>query len=159
MDALIVTLTLLAVLGAGLVAGVFFAFSTFVMRALAQIPAPQGIAAMQAINVTVLNPWFLGAFVGTAVLCAAGVVVSLVRWSEPGSVYLLAGSVVYLVGCIVQTRVFHIPRNNALAALDPSDADSAQRWTWFVSTWTAWNHVRTAASAAAAVLFAVSLLD
>jgi uncharacterized membrane protein len=31
--------------GAGLVGGVFFAFSTFVMKALSQLPAEQGIAA------------------------------------------------------------------------------------------------------------------
>ena len=40
-----------AVLGCGLVAGIFFAFSTFVMRALGRRPAGEGIAAMQAINI------------------------------------------------------------------------------------------------------------
>lgn len=158
MNGFVVTLTLLLVLGSGLVAGVFFAFSTFVMRALARIPPPHGIAAMQAINVTVINAWFLGAFVGTAGLCAVGVVVSLLRWSEPGSVYLLIGSVVYLIGTFVQTRVLHIPRNDALDALDPSESDSAAYWTRFLSEWTAANHIRTAAAAVSTVLFAVSLI-
>jgi uncharacterized membrane protein len=50
LDGLLFVLTLFAALGCGLVAGVFFAFSTFVMKALARLPAEQGIAAMQAIN-------------------------------------------------------------------------------------------------------------
>jgi len=42
-------LTLVAALGCGLVAGIFFVFPTFIMKALARIPAAQGIAAMQSI--------------------------------------------------------------------------------------------------------------
>ena len=61
-------LILAAALGAATIGGVFFAFSTFVMRALGQLPPTQGVAAMQRINVVVLNPVFLGIFVGTAVL-------------------------------------------------------------------------------------------
>jgi uncharacterized membrane protein len=59
-------LTLVAALGCGLIAGVFFAFSTFVMSALARLQPAQGIAAFQAINITVYNPWFMGTFLGTA---------------------------------------------------------------------------------------------
>ena len=58
------SLPLLVCVGAGLVGGVFFAFSAFVMKALAELPAAQGIQAMQRINVVVLNPLFLGVFVG-----------------------------------------------------------------------------------------------
>ncbi len=47
---------LFCALGSALVAGVFFAFSTFVMKALGRLQPEQGIAAMQSINVTVLNP-------------------------------------------------------------------------------------------------------
>jgi uncharacterized membrane protein len=46
MDGFLFALTLFAALGCGVVAGVFFAFSAFVMRALASLPALQGIAAM-----------------------------------------------------------------------------------------------------------------
>ena len=63
------TWKLLAALGCGLIAGVFFAFSAFVMSALARLEPPQGTAAMQAINITVINPWFMGVFMGTAVVC------------------------------------------------------------------------------------------
>jgi uncharacterized membrane protein len=68
MEALLPALTVLAALGAGLVAGIFFAFSTFIMAALARLPAEGGIAAMQSINVAVLNPLFFLAFFGTAAI-------------------------------------------------------------------------------------------
>lgn len=58
--------TLFAAIGSGVVAGIFFAFSTFVMPALARLPAEQGIAAMQAINVAAPNRWFMGMMFGTA---------------------------------------------------------------------------------------------
>jgi uncharacterized membrane protein len=59
---LIGTVAVSTMLGAALVAGIFFAFSTFVMTALGRLPPEQGIAAMQSINVTVLNPWFFAVF-------------------------------------------------------------------------------------------------
>jgi uncharacterized membrane protein len=149
--------TLVAALGCGLVAGVFFAFSSFVMKALGRLPPGQGIAAMQSINVAVLNPWFLGAFLGTAAVCALASILSLLRWQEPGSFYVLAGSALYLVGTLLVTAVFNIPRNDALGAIAATDPDAARLWAGYIAGWTAWNHVRTAAAlgAAAALTFAL----
>ncbi len=156
-DQLLFTLTLVAALGCGLIAGVFFAFSVFVMKALSRLPPGEGIAAMQSINVAVLNPWFLGAFLGAAVVCLVALVFSLLRWHEPAAVYLLVGSVLYLVGCLLVTIVFNVPRNETLASVAPDDPDRASRWTDYVTTWTAWNHVRTGAALAAAASFGVAL--
>ena len=127
------------------------------MKALARLPAPQGIAAMQSINVAVFNPWFMGAFFGTAAVCILVVVFSLSRWSGPGAVYLLSGGLVYLIGTILVTIVFNVPRNNALATADPDSAGGARLWAGYVTSWTAWNHVRTAAAMAAAVLLTLAL--
>jgi len=156
-DQLLFALTLFAALGCGLVAGVFFAFSAFVMKALARLPAGEGIAAMQSINVVVLNPWFMTAFFGTAAACVLALITSLLRWHEPGSAYLLAGSVLYLVGSLLVTIVFNVPRNEALAAVAPTDPNGAKLWAGYVASWTAWNHVRMAASLAAAASFSVAL--
>src|SRR6476646_7433171 len=93
-----ISLKLFSALGCGLIAGVFFAFSTFVMSALARLPAAQGIAAMQAINITVINPWFMLAFLGTAATCVLLAIFSLLKWQQPGSSYWLVGSLLYLVG-------------------------------------------------------------
>jgi uncharacterized membrane protein len=142
--------TLLAALGCGLIAGVFFAFSAFVMKALARLPATQGVAAMQSINVVVLNPWFLGAFFGTGIVCALLVIAALVQWSM-SSVYLIAGGLLYVVGTLWVTIAFNVPRNNALAAR------GAEVWPRYLAEWTAWNHVRTAAALAAAASFGLAL--
>lgn len=156
-DQLLFALTLFAALGSGLVAGVFFAFSAFVMKALARLPAGEGIAAMQSINVVVLNPWFMTAFFGTAAACILALISSLLRWHEPGSAYLLAGSVLYLVGSLLVTIAFNVPRNEALAAVAATDPNGAKLWAGYIASWTAWNHVRTAASLAAAASFSVAL--
>lgn len=156
-DQLLFAVTLLAALGCGLVAGVFFAFSAFIMKALARLPPGEGIAAMQSINVAVLNPWFLGAFLGTAAACVLAVIASLLRWHAPGAVYVLVGSALYLVGTLLVTIVFNVPKNEALASVAPADRDGAGLWAGYVASWTTWNHVRTAAALAAAASFSVAL--
>lgn len=156
-DQLLFSLTLFAALGCGLVAGVFFAFSAFVTKALARLPAGEGIAAMQSINVVVLKSWFMAAFLGTAAACVLALIFSLLWWHEPGSAYLLAGSVLYLAGSLLVTIVFNVPRNEVLAAVAPTDPNGAKLWAGYVASWTAWNHVRTAASLAAAAAFTMAL--
>ena len=149
--------TLVSALGCGLIAGAFFAFSTFVMKALGNLPAAQGIAAMQSINVVVLNPWFLGVFVGTAAICALQAVSSLFMWHRPGVAYLFAGSVLYIFGTFLVTMMFNVPRNDALAAVDPTSAQAANLWADYLVTWTNWNHVRTLAALAGAALLTIAL--
>ena len=135
---LLYALTLVTTLGCGTIAGVFFAFSTFVMKALARLPPEEGIAAMQSINVFAINSWFLVAFLGTAAFCVATTIAAVVQWSEPFAIFLLLGGVVYLV-------------------LPPTAPDRTARWASYVSGWTTWNHVRTAASLLAAALLAIGL--
>jgi uncharacterized membrane protein len=155
----LVSLAFTAAIGCGLIAGVFFAFSTFVMPALARLQPAQGIAAFQSINITVYNPWFMGAFLGTAVACIFLAVTSLLKWQQPGAAYLLVGSLLYLVGTVLVTIAFNVPLNDALAIVDPGSADGASLWSSFLPNWTNWNHVRTVAAIAAAVVFTISLCD
>ena len=154
----IVALTLLAALGSELVGGIFFAFSAFIMSALGRIPPDQGIAAMQSINLAVLNPWFFTAFFGTAGFCVVLAAVALFIWSEPGSIHLLVGAALYLLGTILVTMRLNVPLNRALAAVKPGSPEAIAVWIRYQSAWTVWNHVRTAASLAAAVAFIVALL-
>ena len=156
-DDLLFTLTLITALGCGLVAGMLFVFSSSVMKALDRLPPAQGIAAMQSINLMVINPWFMGAFFGTAAACVLVLVCSLLRWNEVEVAYLLSGGLVYLIGTILVTMAFNVPRNDALAAVDPQSADGANLWEGYVPSWTAWNHLRTATALAAAVLLILSL--
>ncbi|MET9525316.1 anthrone oxygenase family protein [Streptomyces coeruleorubidus] len=150
-------LTVLGVLGTGLVAGVFCGFSTFVMRGLATLPPAQGVAAMNAINVAAVTPPFMVVFLGSAVLCAVIAVVTFVLWPDEGTVELLVGSALYLFGSFGLTMVANVPRNDALAGLDPVSPEAAAYWPVYVREWTMWNHVRTAASAGAAVAYVLAL--
>jgi uncharacterized membrane protein len=112
---------------------------------------------MNSINVTVITPWFMLALFGTGLACAVLVVAAFVEWGEPYAVYLLVGGLVYLAGVVILTMAYHVPRNDALAALDPNDPDATNVWNRFVRTWTAANHVRTIAPLASAALFTVAL--
>jgi uncharacterized membrane protein len=155
----LLTVTFLAALGAGLMAGLFFAFSVSVMRALARISPPAGIAAMQAINVVILNPLFGLVFFGTVMASLLLGGYAVVIRDQPGAWYLGAGAACYVIGGFLVTMAFNVPRNNALAALDPSSAGAASAWSRYVSEWTNWNHVRTigclASSAAFMMAFAM----
>jgi uncharacterized membrane protein len=157
LDLFLSALALVACLACGLVAGVFFAFSAFVMKALARIAPSEGIAAMQSINVVVLNVWFLSLFLGTAAICVVALVVSLLRWSESGMAWMLAGGLLYLAGTVLVTIACNVPRNEALAKVAPSEPAAANFWARYVAGWTAWNHVRTAAALAAAACFGAVL--
>jgi uncharacterized membrane protein len=147
-DGFLFTLTFVTTLGCGLIAGLFFAFSVAVMQALARLPSAGGIAAMQSINSAILNPLFLSVFLGTAAGCALVMITALARWHPPGSVYLLVGGALYLVGSLLVTVVFNVPKNEALASVAPTDPDGVGLWADYLASWTTWNHVRTVASLA-----------
>ena len=146
----------LAAAGCALMGGVFFAFSTFVMKALARLPAEVGIAAMQSINITAVKSWFLIAFLATAASCGFVMLSAFPRWGEASAPWLLAGSATFLAGTFLVTMLFNVPLNNALAALPENEPDRAAYWVRYVADWTAWNHVRTLASFAAAALLVLS---
>jgi uncharacterized membrane protein len=146
-----------AMLGSAMIGGIFFAFSSFVMKSLARIPSLEGIAAMQSINVVVINPSFLGAFMGTAVLSLGVVGVALVDLSHPSTMFFLGGSIFFLLGTFVVTLRGNVPLNDQLAALSSSDHSADAVWHLYLQRWTAWNHVRTAAAMFAALLFSLGL--
>ena len=158
MERLLMAASFTAALGCGVAAGVFFAFSSFVMPALGRLPALQGIAAMQAINVAAVTPAFMTALFGTAALCLALGAALLFRWPGSGGGYVLAGAVLYLVCAILVTMLCNVPRNDRLAALDPGGADVAGIWAAYLTEWSGWNHLRAAGSLAAAACFILALL-
>ncbi len=142
-------LTFLAALGCALAAGVFFAFSSFVMQGLGRLPAGGSVASMQAINATALTPVFMSALFGTAALCLLVAVSSVPDLDAASGRYRLAGAALYLVGTIVVTLVLNVPLNHALDRADPDGPEAGDAWRGYVSRWQAWNHVRTAFSLAA----------
>jgi uncharacterized membrane protein len=150
--------TIVASLGCGLMAGVFFAFSSFVMPALARLPPPKGMAAMQSINVTAVSPAFGSLFFGSALACVAVLVGALTHWGEERAAYALFGSTAYLAGALLVTALANVPRNDALAAVDPDSPEATTAWASFLRGWIWWNHVRSVASLAAAASLILALL-
>lgn len=159
MSGLLQAATLVTALGCGIVAGVFFAFSTFVMPGLGRLPAPVGAAAMQSINITAITPLFMTVLFGTGV---AGLV--LAGWAalsldEPGAPFVLAGGLLYLFGTVVLTVVKNVPLNDELAPLAPDSEQAASVWQRYLRAWTAWNSVRTVAALVAAGLLIAALIE
>jgi len=159
MDQLIPVVGTTALLGSALVAGIFFAFSSFVMRALARLPAEEGIAAMQAINVVVLNPSFLAAFIGAAVLSIGAGGLALAGWNRPSASFFLAGAILYLGGTFVVTGLANVHLNDQLAAVSATESGAREVWEHYLGRWTIWNHVRTAAAMGAALLYSLGLIQ
>ncbi len=157
MSAVLDAATVVTALGCGLIAGVFFAFSSFVMPALKRLPTEGGIAAMQSINVLAVTPVFMTALFGTSAACVGLVGWAAIFWDGLAAALVFAGGALYLVGTIRVKIACNVSLNNGLAKLHPQDADAAGRWDDFLTKWTAWNHLRTVAALAAATALTVAL--
>ncbi len=146
-------------LGSALIGGVFFAFSSFVMKALARLPSEEGIAAMQSINVVVINPSFLGAFMSTALISLVLAGLAIKGWGMPSSPWFLAGALSYLIGTFLVTGLGNVPLNDQLAAVSAADSSAIAIWLHYLDRWTLLNTVRTAAALVAATSLTIGLLQ
>lgn len=158
MDQLLCIATALAVLGSGLIAGVFFAFAAFLLTALGRLPAVSGIVAMQSITSAIKSLLFLLAFFGTAVLAAILGLAGPFRWSEPGSGYLLLGALLYLNLPFAVTLLKNVPLNTKLAGTNADSPEGARFWETFRASWGMWNHLRWIGALAAAAAFLMALV-
>lgn len=130
-----------ATIGAGLVAGLFFAFATSVMPGLARTEDSVFVPAMQAMNVAILNPVFLTVFVGPLIaFVVAGI-------AGPSRAWVIAGGALYLASFVI-TMVGNVPLNEALEAVgptrDPAVLEAAR--TAFEDPWNRLHLIRTAAT-------------
>lgn len=157
MNQLTTALAIAALLGSGVIGGVFFAFSSFIMKSLSRLPSSEGIAAMQSINVVVLNRSFLGTFMGTAAIALLLIVLSLGQWGMEASPLFLMGAVLYFVGTFVVTIAGNVPLNNRLAAAVP-DENAVPLWEHYLERWTQFNTLRTIAAIASALTFTLGLI-
>lgn len=148
-------LVMAAAVASGLVAGIFYAFSSFVMAGLARLPAADGAAAMNAINVAVITPSFLLLFVGSVLLTLAPAAMALAGWGPLPATPLVAAALLHLLGCFAVTLLFNVPLNDRLAA---AGGESAAFWPQYLPQWLVWNHVRTLAPLAALGLYLYALL-
>ncbi|MGD8588062.1 MAG: DUF1772 domain-containing protein [Chromatiales bacterium] len=115
-----------------MIGGIFFAFSSFIMKALARLPSVEGMAAVQSINLVVLNPSFLGAFMGTAAISLLVAVLAVIGWKTPAALWLVAGALLYLVGTFLLTGLGNVPLNNQLAAVQVDDPTAIKVWEHYL---------------------------
>lgn len=149
-----------ATISSAAVGGLFYAFSTFVMKGLDRTEPAEALTAMRGINAEAqANTPFLIFFVGSTLLTAAVGVLAALRWSQPGSGYLVVGAVLSVLAFVV-TIAFNVPLNNHLDGLDPSTlsaADALTEWRAYLVPWTNWNHVRTVTPLVGSVLMLIGL--
>ena len=113
---------------------------------------------LNAINITVINPSFILAFMGTGFACLLLAVGTFFWWGELDAYLLLIASMTYLIGCIGVTMGFNVPLNNMLAGVQSSTLQANDIWLRFLNEWTFWNHVRTVASAISAIMLTLILI-
>jgi uncharacterized membrane protein len=147
------TVSTVAAVSAAAVGGLFYAFSTFVMRGLDRTGPADAVTAMRGINAEAqTNAPFLTLFLGSALAALVVGVAALTQLRLPGSGWILAGAVLALVPLVV-TVAFNIPLNNRLAAT----GSTAIAWPDYFRAWTLWNHVRTVAPLIGAVLMVIGV--
>jgi len=142
----------IAALGAGLMAGVYFAFSGFIMRSLDRLGAVQAADAMNAINEVILSSWFMVLFFGSTLLYAFLAAVAVFEADIGGRWLLVAAGLIYVAGMFLCTVVFNVPLNNRLANVASDVSAKSKTWVHYYEHWTRWNHLRSLSSLAALIL-------
>jgi uncharacterized membrane protein len=138
-------------IGCGLIAGLYFAFSTFILQAFDRLGAGPAAQAMNAINVQIVQSLFMPLFLGTTFAGFALAVIGVVERGKAGAAAMLAGGAIYVIGMFGVTMAFNVPLNNALTQ------GAETLWPQYLQRWGLWNHVRTLASAAASALFILAI--
>ncbi len=151
------TITIATALGCGLVAGVCFAFSAFVLPGLDRLAPPDAIAAMQSINRSAVTPVFMLALLGTAIACVGLAGWAISAWGRPGARLVLVGAVLYLVGMMIVTIAANLPLNDTLELVHADVPGAASDWSSFVTSWSAFNHLRTVMALAAATVLTLAV--
>src|SRR5689334_6315710 len=102
METLTIVLLWFGALGCGLLGGLYFAFSAFIMRAL-DSAGMSGIDAMNAINRVILRSAFMPLFFGTTIAAGALAVIGLLHLEQPRSLWMIVGGAGYVAGMFVVT--------------------------------------------------------
>ena len=149
---IVIALLWAAALSSGLIAGVYFAFSGFIMQAFNKLDATQSIAAMNSINETILRSLFMPLFFGSSIISILMMIIAIMHWGETGAKLTLIAGAVYFVGMFICTVLFNVPLNNSLARLDLSNTNTQPVWSLYFRNWTNWNHLRTVSSLVTCIL-------
>jgi uncharacterized membrane protein len=137
-----------AIVLAGLKAGLLFAFSCSVMPGLRRVDDPTFVAVMRSINDAILNPRFALVYVGAPVMTGAALVLDVRGGATSASLWIAAGLVLAVASLTITARV-NLPLNRGLQG---SSAPVTELRTRFERRWIRANHLRVLASTAAAAV-------
>ena len=141
-----------AILSTGLMSGIYFAFSVFIMTALKILPGDSGVLAMNSINKVILSSAFMPLFFASSIL---SVMLVVINHDDALSHWLMLAGGFYLIGMLLCTRVFNVPLNNRLKYASLENRSAV--WQNYVKQWTYWNHVRTVSCIIALILYLIAL--
>ena len=130
-------LLLTAILGSGVVAGLCFAFASFVMHALDDLGPPAAIRAMQSINARILESLAMPIWLGTVPIGIAAAVVS------GGSPFAITAATLYTIGALLITGLGNVPLNESLDSVQAESAEASARWHGYLVRWGRLNTLRT----------------
>lgn len=143
-------------LWSAVVAGVFSAFSEFIMSALLKAEPASGIEAMQQINRDVIRTQFVAGLLSIAAFSTIFALYSLTVFEGAALVTLILAPLVYLPCVFVMTLAGNVPMNNRLDRLNHSSAEAHAYWLEYGHKWTRLNHVRSVGSVLTAGLYMIA---
>ncbi len=146
MNQLHIILLVIAVLGSGLMAGLFSSFSNFIMKSLTKLTPESGISAMQSINIVIVRPAFILVFFGTGVLSILALVFGWQELNNMARLFGSMGSAMYILGGLGVTMAFNVPLNNRLAVVNAGSKEGEEMWQLYLIKWVFWNHLRSLAT-------------
>ena len=135
---------ILLIVMTGLMGGIYFTFSVFVMKALNQLPPLQAGEAMNKINDVIINTLFLPVFFISTLWHAGLIVWCFADWKNPQSTIMITAALLYIVGMFGVTVFGNVPLNNKLKfSIDKKDEQSLiQSWKEYYQPWARLNHLR-----------------
>lgn len=142
-----------AAISTGLMAGVYFTFSAFIMKSFGQLNKEESATAMNMINGVILQSLFMPLFFGSTLVSIA---IAVFCGQHPESRLLVLASSIYVIGMFLVTFFFNVPLNKRLAAKVNPDK-LIETWEHYLKYWTRWNHIRTVSSLLAFFLYLYAL--
>ncbi|KZN13642.1 anthrone oxygenase family protein [Marinomonas sp. TW1] len=133
----------------GIMAGTYFAFSAFVMKALNRLAANEAINVMNSINRVILNSVFMPIFFVSNACLLGAFIWHVFHWQAGLSGLWVASALIYLLGMFAVTLFGNVPLNERLKQGAKHSELSHILWHEYAVKWTRLNHVRALSSALA----------
>ena len=144
MDAVRIVVLLTATLATGLMAGTMALYANTLMPGLRKLDDRTFVGAFQAIDTRIINPLFLGTFLGALIATGTAALLHLEDGFRDGLAWVLAAFAAYLVVVLITLRV-NVPLNDGIkeaGRLEEIADHSAVRSEFSEARWVRFNTIR-----------------